>query len=147
MELTDFIICDDIRMENTGKALLIGVYDDAINILKDPMMNEKKCAHLKLSFLARIASSTEDKETLPTRFEIDFVSRPQGQVLIKIVGPVNLKMPLSRIAIAGHISPIQLDYGTDFLNFEVRLFSAERQIAAFHPFPLSIKFMDQLPSS
>jgi hypothetical protein len=146
MELTDFIICDDIRQENTGKTLLIGVYDEDIKILKNPKTDELKFAQLRLAFLARIAPSKVGTEPLPTRFEVDIVSRPQGQVLVKMAGTINHKMPLGRISIAGFISPLQVVYGTEALTVELRLYDGESKIATFNPFSILIKFIDQLPS-
>ena len=147
MELTDFIICDDIRKESTGKTLLIGVYDEDIKILKNPKTDVANFAQLKLAFLARIALSKESTEPLPTRFEVDIVSRPQGQVLVKMAGAMNFKMPLRRISIAGFVSPLQVVYGTEALTVELRLYDGESKIATFNPLPILIQFIDQLPSA
>jgi hypothetical protein len=146
MELTDFIICEDIRREITGKAILIGVYDDAIKILKTPKTDEGHCAHLRLAFMARIASSAESNEPLPTRFEFDIIARPQGQILAKIAGSMNLKIPVRRISIAGQLPSLQVDYTVNELTIELRLFNNESQMGMFNAFPIAIEFISQLPS-
>ena len=60
MKILDWIVCDDIRFENNGKKLLIGVYDQSINFrdLPDP---RPEIIGLNLSSFIRILKVSDEK--------------------------------------------------------------------------------------
>jgi hypothetical protein len=72
------VVCDDIRFENNGKLLLIGVYSDVVQVFKLPL----QLRSLGLAVRARAMS--------PGRISFSVTaSDPQGNSLLEANGEVN----------------------------------------------------------
>jgi hypothetical protein len=83
-KITSIIVCDDIRTENTGKDILIGVYRDII-VDKFPTALQKLCFRISVQF-----------EEPVTEVENNFkILDPYGNEIISI----NQSMPVSETAI------------------------------------------------
>ena len=69
MKILDWVVCDDVRFENNGKKILIGVYDQSINFrgLPDP---RPESVGLNLSSFIRILKVS--KEEVPDIARIIF---------------------------------------------------------------------------
>ncbi len=59
MKILDWIVCDDIRFENNGKKILIGVYDQSINFRGLPEPRPKMVGLNLFSFIRIIKVSNE----------------------------------------------------------------------------------------
>lgn len=68
MQLIDFIVCDDIRNEISGKNTLVGVYSDLIVYL--PEKFDKFPVKMKLGFFIRIKRQQNDE--VPNSFLVQF---------------------------------------------------------------------------
>ena len=51
-----FVLCDDIRFENNGKLLLIGVYSDVVQVFKLPLQLRSLGLAVRAKALAKGAS-------------------------------------------------------------------------------------------
>jgi hypothetical protein len=72
------VLCDDIRFENNGKLLLIGVYSDVVQVFKLPL----QLRSLGLAVRARAMSRGRIAFTVTA-------SDPQGNSLIEANGEMN----------------------------------------------------------
>lgn len=84
MKLLDFIVCDDIRQEMSGKHTLIGVYDDIILYTQKEF---KWPFRIKLGFFIRIKINKSDLR--PDFFNVEFIH--DGKKISSLKG--NLKIP------------------------------------------------------
>jgi hypothetical protein len=72
------VLCDDIRFENNGKLLLIGVYSDVVQVFKLPL----QLRSLGLAVRARAMSRGRIAFTVTA-------SDPQGNSLLEANGEIN----------------------------------------------------------
>jgi hypothetical protein len=84
------LICDDIRIENNGKALLIGVYSDAIAISDFP-------ANLKLSFwttieVLKVGSASTFQFRVMHGPDENIIAEMKGEFQTKRLGVVSFDM-------------------------------------------------------
>jgi hypothetical protein len=73
-----FVLCDDIRFENNGKLLLIGVYSDVVEVFKLPL----QLRSLGLAVRAKAMSAGR------ITFNVT-ATDPQGNSLLEASGEVN----------------------------------------------------------
>jgi hypothetical protein len=79
--LKDFLVCDDIRIEQGNKFSIMGLYGDRIII--SPKNSEQKEFNLPLSFMVRIQKLSEEiKNECDFKIDISFKDKD----LIKIDG-------------------------------------------------------------
>jgi hypothetical protein len=79
------VLCDDIRFENNGKLLLIGVYSDVVQVFKLPL----QLRSLGLAIRARAMSRGRITFTVSA-------SDPQGNNLLEANGEMNYEGELGR---------------------------------------------------
>ncbi|HKF44288.1 MAG TPA: hypothetical protein VKG01_14390 [Thermoanaerobaculia bacterium] len=72
------VVCDDIRFENNGKLLLIGVYSDTVQVFKLPL----QLRSLGLAVRAKVMSAGR------IRFSVS-ATDPQGNSLLEANGEMN----------------------------------------------------------
>jgi hypothetical protein len=72
------VVCDDVRFENNGKLLLIGVYSDVVQVVKLPLQMRS----LGLAIKARVISTGRYP------FAVS-VADPQGNQLLDANGELN----------------------------------------------------------
>ena len=72
------VVCDDIRFENNGKLLLIGVYSDVVQVLKLPL----QLRSLGLAVRAKVMSAGR------ISFSVS-ATDPQGNSLLEANGEMN----------------------------------------------------------
>ncbi|HEV8232312.1 MAG TPA: hypothetical protein VGQ75_08180 [Thermoanaerobaculia bacterium] len=72
------VLCDDVRFENNGKLLLIGVYSDVVQVVKLPLQMRSLGLAIKAKVLATGRFS----------FSVS-VSDPQGNKLLDANGELN----------------------------------------------------------
>lgn len=91
MRIIDFIVCDDIRQETSGKTTLVGIYDEKLilGIQKDKEV--KWPSAMKLCFFSRYI--IEKNDTHPDMMQLEIVSY-NGQT-VSANGPIP---PLAREA-------------------------------------------------
>ena len=70
MIFTDFIICDDIRLEATGQNTLIGVYHDSIVFNVSPSEKDIWPKNLSVAIFARVLLGEEDKTKNISKLEL-----------------------------------------------------------------------------
>lgn len=73
-----FVLCDDIRFENNGKLLLIGVYSDVVEVFKLPLQLRS------LGLAVRAKAMTAG----PIAFNVT-ATDPQGNNLLEANGEMN----------------------------------------------------------
>lgn len=80
------VLCDDVRYENNGKLLLIGVYSDIVQVIKLPL----QLRSLGLAIKAKAMSTG--------RFSFSVsVADPQGNNLLDANGELNYEGEVGRI--------------------------------------------------
>ncbi len=80
------VLCDDVRYENNGKLLLIGVYSDIVQVVKLPLQMRS----LGLAIKAKVFSAG--------RFSFSVsVADPQGNSLLEAGGELNYEGEAGRI--------------------------------------------------
>ncbi len=79
MKLLDFIVCDDIRQEISGKHILIGIYYDMI--LHKQKEELKWPLKFKLGFFIRI--KLEKSDPVPDSFNVEFIHKDNKFKTIK----------------------------------------------------------------
>ena len=72
------VLCDDIRFENNGKLLLIGVYSDVVQVFKLPLQLRS------LGLAVRARAMTNGRITFTVT-----ASDPQGNSLLEATGEMN----------------------------------------------------------
>ena len=72
MKILDWVICDDIRFEDNGKKLLVGVYDQSVNFRYIPEPRPETLG-LNLSSFIRILKVSEEEapDTARVLFSVD----------------------------------------------------------------------------
>jgi hypothetical protein len=80
------VLCDDVRFENNGKLLLIGVYSDVVQVVKLPLQMRSLGLAIKAKLL----------ETGKFPFSVS-VSDPQGNKLLDASGELNYEGEPGRI--------------------------------------------------
>ncbi len=72
MRILDWVICDDIRFEDNGKKLLVGVYDQSVNFRHLPEPRPETLG-LNLSSFIRILKVSEEEapDTARVLFSVD----------------------------------------------------------------------------
>jgi hypothetical protein len=121
MILQNFVVCDDIRKENNGKAILIGVYGDEI-ILKDirTEKNDTSGILIPISFFLQVR--LEENDTLPESFrftyQIDGMSESKeiSGALSKSDKSRSLSFILILKAFTLPFNAKQIDFTFDLLN-------------------------------
>jgi len=119
MKLYDFVICDFIRQENTGKYILFGVYDD---ILIFTQKEKTEYYNLPISFFLRFRLTEEDQE-IPTDFRFIVNYDAEGS------SPKELKSKLEMVGGAGQkpekiqlilqMGNLQIPYNTKKIDFKI----------------------------
>ncbi len=80
------VVCDDIRFENNGKLLFIGVYSDVVQVVKLPLQ------------LRSLGLAVKAKVLATGRFTFSVsVSDPQGNSLLDANGEVNYEGEVGRV--------------------------------------------------
>jgi hypothetical protein len=80
------VLCDDVRFENNGKLLLIGVYSDVVQVVKLPLQMRS----LGLAIKAKVLSTG--------RFPFSVsVADPQGNQVLDANGELNYEGEAGRI--------------------------------------------------
>ncbi len=80
------VVCDDIRFENNGKLLFIGVYSDVVQVVKLPLQ------------LRSLGLAVKAKVLATGRFTFSVsVSDPQGNGLLDANGEVNYEGEAGRV--------------------------------------------------
>lgn len=69
MQITDFIICEDIRFEESGKRSLMGVIEDTM-IIFEQNINHTWPKPLSFGLMLRVLLSKEQLATKPSDFEL-----------------------------------------------------------------------------
>jgi Family of unknown function (DUF6941) len=95
-----FVLCDDVRQENNGKLLLIGVYSDIVQVARLPLqlrslgvvIKAKAVAAGRESFSAKV-SDPQGNELFRAGGELNYEGEPGRVVWIPVViGPALLTM-------------------------------------------------------
>lgn len=73
-----FVLCDDIRFENNGKLLLIGVYSDVVQVFKLPLQMRS------LGLAVRAKAMSAGRITFSVT-----ATDPQGNTLLEANGEMN----------------------------------------------------------
>lgn len=99
------LLCDDIRIENTGKFILIGIYASDITV-----------GVLPSTFVGSLALLTQTD--FEGEFELQFRAFLNGSRLFEGAGKVTVQSPSSGLL---PIKPLMLELGEEgVLRFEVR---------------------------
>jgi len=132
MQLLDWIVCDDIRMEIGGKHTLVGVYDN-LEFHKAP---EKWPINIKLSFFIRIKRLDDDMR--PDRFVVEFTQDGnQSGKFDEKMGVKGSEYNLISICMVNNAFPI---LGPGKLNMKISFYEGERLMKAIEsPYGLEIK--------
>ncbi len=80
------VLCDDVRYENNGKLLLVGVYSDIVQVVKLPLQMRS----LGLAIKAKVFSTGR------ISFSVS-VADPQGNSLLEAGGELNYEGEAGRI--------------------------------------------------
>ncbi len=80
------VVCDDIRFENNGKLILIGVYSDVVQVLKLPLQLRSLGLAVKAKVLA----------TGRLTFSVS-INDPQGNSLLDANGEMNYEGEVGRV--------------------------------------------------
>lgn len=132
MQLLDWIVCDDIRMEIGGKRTLVGVYDN-LEFHKAP---EKWPVNIKLGFFIRIKRLDDDMS--PDRFAVEFTQdgKLSGKFDEKMAAK-GLELKFINICIVTNAFPI---LGPGNINMKISFYEDERLMKTIEsPYSLEIK--------
>jgi len=104
------VLCDDVRFENNGKLLLIGVYSDVVQVGKLPLQMRSLGLAIKAKVIAtgryQFAESVADpqgNQLLDASGEINYEGEPgrtiwfpvvMGPALLTIEGPYTVRIAL-----------------------------------------------------
>ncbi len=92
------VLCDDIRFENNGKLLLIGVYSDVVQVFKLPLqlrslglaVRARAMSHGRIAFTVT-ASDPQGNSLLEANGEMNYEGEPGRTIWLPIVmGPTLL---------------------------------------------------------
>ena len=92
------VLCDDIRFENNGKLLLIGVYSDVVQVFKLPLqlrslglaIRARAMSHGRIAFSVT-ASDPQGNSLLEANGEMNYEGEPGRTIWLPIVmGPTLL---------------------------------------------------------
>jgi len=92
------VLCDDIRFENNGKLLLIGVYSDVVQVFKLPLqlrslglaVRARAMSHGRIAFTVT-ASDPQGNSLLEANGEMNYEGEPGRTIWLPIVmGPALL---------------------------------------------------------
>jgi hypothetical protein len=83
LTIDSVLVCDDVRMENNGKAIIIGVYSGTINPLRFPTT-----LRLVLWMIGRVEGRGEFRLEVRIRFVPDGTETEQKTVTVVVEGEV-----------------------------------------------------------
>ena len=81
MKILDWIVCDDVRMEDNGKKIMIGVYDQAINFKGLPS-TRPEIIRLNLFSFIRVLKVSDDE--VPDEVRVIFLTDKKSPNTVKL---------------------------------------------------------------
>ena len=87
MKLIDFIVCDDIRQEISGKVTLVGVYEDRIMVNAPSREAIRWPVKLKLGFFLRLLNDG----SAPDMDSFDLQVTSNKKIICRLSGPLKVK--------------------------------------------------------
>lgn len=144
MRLTNFIICDLIRQENTNKYLLIGVYDSNIKIFI-PKEHTSSILIPSLSFFIRF-KETEENEKLPESFKFVFSFNIDGQPINECANLIKGERG-NGVTISLSFNPFVIPFNANKIDFKIYLNYSDGNSVEFQLDNLKVIINEQNASS
>lgn len=132
MRLANFVFCDLIRTETSGKRMLIGVFESLV-----VPQNTQWPSLRNISFYIRVVRNKED--VIPTSFELRIIRG--GEVKSKINGELKGAHSGIENMIFDIGIPLNLS-GPGRLLFQIALFVGGDEVAAFNSESLDVTVQD-----
>jgi hypothetical protein len=112
MKLLDFIVCDEVRVENTGKHFLVGVYSNELIVAAPPNLPPPP---IRMSFFIRLKAEERD----PIKQSLDFSIWQGSEKLFDLQGQVEIKNRDAFVNLGLNIGLVQVKRYGD-IRFEMK---------------------------
>ena len=124
-----FLLCEDVRSENTGKLLIVGLYPGEVVLMNDPKPVEGLDAVSAIASLALVFIARKGLGRFESNFEITApdgrrVAEAQGSVVELVEGrgatAIAIFRPFAVLAFGEHQIRLRLDETPYEFTFDVR---------------------------
>lgn len=126
MKLIDFILCDDVRNEVTGKNTIVGVYGDIVIPIKKEDL--KGPVNIRLAFYIRLLKTKDEVKPDSFFFEVFF----NGKNYKKIEGPLQIPDEVKFINLNFNADPFSIP-GEGVFTFKLTFNKDSKIIQVIEP--------------